>query len=194
MTKVILVVATALALLSACSTAQPEPQVASLPTASGSAPPSSAGASQSADDGRPQLRLDSSEEEVNLAWQNYYLCLQAHGHRMLNGRTDEHSGPAGNGKVTSPDMEDDSPQSVKARGECKNKLPKQPPELDESTNPHYLDDYHDYMKCLTDGGLKVHPIEPFGTGWTYDEGVTQTITEKAQRKLEHDCQVKAFSA
>ena len=140
------------------------------------------------------MRLDSSDDEVKLVWQNYYLCLQAHGHKMLNGRTDEHAGPAGTGKVTSPDMEDNSPQSLKAQKECANKLPLQPPELDETKNPHYLDDYHDYMTCLTDGGLKVHPIEPFGTGWTYDDGVTQTITGQAQQKLEHDCQLKAFSA
>lgn len=190
--KLLLAVAAAFVLLSACSTAQPEPQVASVPSVSGAS--SAATSAVASDAGRPQLRLDSSQDEVDLAWDNYYLCLQAHGHKMLNGRTDEHAGPAGNTKVTSPDMEDDSPRSVKARDECKNKLPLQPPELDQDKNPHYLDDYHDYMKCLTDGGLKVHPIEPFGTGWTYDDNVTQTITEKDQQKLEHDCQVKAFSA
>jgi hypothetical protein len=190
MTKHIVLLAAVL-LLGACS-AQPadEPQVASVPTAAGS----TSAAATTATDGRPQLRLDSSQEEVDLAWQNYYLCLQEHGHKMLNGRTDQHAGPAGDGTVTSPDMEDDSPQSVAAKKACENKLPLQPPELDPDTNPHYLDDYHEYMTCLTDGGLKVHPIEPFGTGWTYDDGVTQTLPEDVQQKLEHDCQVEAFSA
>jgi hypothetical protein len=189
MTKRILLLAVFL-LVSACSSPPAdEPRVASVETGgsvvSSTTPPV---------DGRPQLRLDSSAEEVNLAWQNYYLCLQEHGHKMLNGRTDEHAGPAGDQKVTSPDMEDDSPESVAAKKACENKLPLQPPELDQATNPHYLDDYHEYMTCLTDGGLKVHPIEPFGTGWTYDDGVTQTLTPDAQQKLEHDCQVEAFSA
>ncbi|TDV57291.1 hypothetical protein [Actinophytocola oryzae] len=193
MTKRILLAVAAAALLGACSSPpSAEPPVASLSTAKGTA--TSATTAPAGDAGRPQLRLDSSDEEVNLAWQGYYLCLEAHGHKMLDGRTDEHAGPAGNTKVTSPDMEDDSPQSVRARKECANKLPLQPPELEPETNPHYLDDYHEYMTCLTDGGLKVHPIEPFGTGWTYDDGVTQTLPEDQQRKLEHDCQVEAFSA
>jgi hypothetical protein len=189
MTKRILLL-TLFVLVSACSSPPAaDRQVASVETggstSTSTAPPA---------DGRPRLRLDSSAEEVNLAWQNYYLCLQAHGHKMLNGRTDEHAGPAGDTKVTSPDMEDDSPASVAAKKACENKLPLQPPELDAATNPHYLDDYHEYMTCLTNGGLKVHPIEPFGTGWTYDDGVTQTLAPEVQQKLEHDCQVEAFSA
>jgi hypothetical protein len=194
MKKHILLTVAAFALLTACSTpADDAQQVASLPERSGT----SAGAtttSAASEEGRPQLRLDSSDEEVDLAWQGYYLCLEANGHKMLNGRTDEHAGPAGDQSVTSPDMNDDSPASVAAEKACANKLPLQPPELDESKNPHYLDDYHEYMTCLTDGGLKVHPIEPFGTGWTYDDGVTQTLTEDAQQKLEHDCQLEAFRA
>jgi hypothetical protein len=192
MTKRILLLAAGLLLLGACSSPPAaEPPVASLSTAGSTSVSTTATAIH---DGRPQLRLDSSEEEVDLAWQGYYRCLQDHGHKMLNGRTDTHAGPAGNETVTSPDMEDDSPVSVQAREECENKLPQQPPELDPATNPHYLDDYHEYMTCLTGGGLKVHPIEPFGTGWTYDDGVTQTLSEDAQQKLEHDCQVEAFSA
>jgi hypothetical protein len=192
MTKHLLLL-TAVLLLGACSS-QPaaEPQVASVHT--GSTDGSTSASATAATDGRPRLRLDSSQEEVDQAWQNYYLCLQEHGHKMLNGRTDTHAGPAGDQTVTSPDMEDDSPESVAAEKACENKLPMQPPELEPESNPHYLDDYQEYMTCLTDGGLKVHPIEPFGTGWTYDDGVTQTLAPDVQQKLEHDCQVEAFSA
>jgi hypothetical protein len=191
MTKRTLLLSAGLLLLGACSSPPAdEPPVASLSTAGST----SAAATTPSEDGRPRLRLDSSQEEVDLAWQGYYRCLQDHGHKMLDGRTDPHAGPAGDETVTSPDMEDDSPASVAARKACENTLPRQPPELDPATNPHYLDDYHQYMTCLTGGGLKVHPIEPFGTGWTYDDGVTQTLTEDAQQKLEHDCQVEAFSA
>jgi hypothetical protein len=194
MRKLILLTAAATALLSACSTAPADQssEVASLLDASGSS--STSPVAPANEEGRPQLRLDSSDEEVNLAWQGYYLCLGEHGHKMLNGRTDEHAGPAGDGKVTSPDMQDDSPQSVQARADCQNKLPLQPPELDKDKNPDYLDDYHAYMTCLTDGGLKVHAIEPFGTGWTYDDGVTQTLSEDQGNQLEKDCQLEAFSA
>ena len=195
MRKLILLTAAATALLSACSTAPADQssEVASLPDASGSSSTSSMAPAN--EEGRPQLRLDSSDEEVDNAWQGYYLCLEQHGHKMLTGRNDQHAGPMGaDGTVGSPDMQDDSPQSVQARTDCQDKLPLQPPELDEDKNPDYLDDYHAYMTCLTDGGLKVHAIEPFGTGWTYDDGVTQTLSEDQRNQLEKDCQLEAFSA
>lgn len=186
----ILVMTAVLAVLGACSAPpEEEPQVASIPTVG-----STSASATTTVPGRPQLRLDSSQEEVDLAWQGYNRCLGEHGHRMLDGRTDQHAGPAGGAEVKAPDMEDDSPQSVAARKACENTQPLQPPELDPATNPNYLDDYHEYMTCLTGGGLRVHPIEPFGTGWTYDDGVTQTLSPDTQQKLEHDCQVAAFSA
>jgi hypothetical protein len=33
---------------------------------------------------------------------------------------------------------------------------------------------------------------PFGTGWTYDDGVTRKLTEEQMFKIESDCQVQAF--
>ena len=88
--------------------------------------------------------------------------------------------------------DDDSPQSVAARKACADKLPLQPPELDQARNPHYLDQYHAYMTCLTSRGLAVHAIDPFGTGWTYDDGVTQRLTSDQQQKVDHDCQLATF--
>src|SRR5436190_906809 len=97
MTKRILLLAAGLLLLGACSSPPAaEPPVASLSTAGSTSVSTTATAATAIHDGRPQLRLDSSEEEVDLAWQGYYRCLQDHGHKMLNGRTDTHAGPAGN--------------------------------------------------------------------------------------------------
>jgi len=174
--------------LTACGAQAQAPQVASLATSNGTATsaPSTSDYSK-----RPQLRMDSSQDEVNAAWKNYYVCLKDNGHKMLTGRGDEHAGvydPSGN----SPDMNDDSPQSLAAEKACKDKLPLQPPELDQSRNPHYLDQYHAYMTCLTGKGLAVHATDPFGSGWTYDDGVTQKLDDSRQQKVDHDCQLASF--
>lgn len=178
--------------LAACGSEPRSPQVASLATTDA---PRTSAPSTSDDSQRPQLRMDSSDEDVNAAWRGYNVCLKDNGHRMLTGRGDAHSGPAdANGRTdgNSPDMNDDSPASVNARKACKNKLPLQPPELDQSRNPHYLDQYHVYMTCLTSHGLMVHATDPLGSGWTYDDGVTQKLTSDQQTKVEHECSLSSF--
>lgn len=179
--------------LTACGAGQQPTQVASLISGSGLAT-TTAG---SDDSRRPQLRLDSSQDDINAAWAGYYACLKDHGHVMLHrDGTDKHAGvaaPPDQHAVESPDMNDDSPASVAARKACQNTLPLQPPELDKTTNPHYLDQYHTYLTCLTSHGLAVHAIDPFGTGWTYDDGVTQRLSETEQVKVDHDCRLSSFS-
>ena len=179
--------------LTACDAQPQAPQVASLATSNGTATstPSTSDNSQ-----RPQLRMDSNQAEVDAAWRGYNACLKDHGHVMLHGDgTDQHAGvatPNGGAGDNNPDMNDNSPRSLAAVKECTDKLPLQPPELDQSRNPHYLDQYHAYMTCLTGHGVAVHAIEPFGSGWTYDDGVTQKLTESQQQKVDHDCQLVSF--
>lgn len=172
--------ATAMALLGACGTTAAPPQVASIPTPASSgtsaAPPA---ASSSAD--RPQLRLDMSDEDVRLAWVPYGACLKANGHKMYEGR----------GDGLSLDQDDNSPTAQAARKTCEPKLPAQPPELDHS-KPDYSDKYHAYITCMNDRGLAVTPIDPFGTGWTYTDGVTQQHSSEENHKIEKDCQLDAF--
>jgi hypothetical protein len=155
--------------------------VADLTAANGSAT-SRAPTGSAADQGRPQLRLDSSDEEVAALWAAYNSCLKSNGHKMLPAR-----GP------DSVDMEDTSPQSVAARKACANKLPLQPPELDEATNPHYQDEYRAYLSCLRAKGMKIHATEPLGSGWTYDDNATQILSDDQQTKADKDCTLKAFS-
>jgi hypothetical protein len=175
--------------LAACGSQPQSPQVASLAT---SETKTATGAPSTSDNSeRPQLRMDSSKEDVNMAWHNYNLCLKDHGHKMLNGRSDEHAGPLG-APGTAPDMEDTSPPSVAAKKACANRLPLQPPELDQSRNPHYLDQYHTYMTCLTSHGVMVHATDPFGSGWTYDDGVTQKLDSDQQQAVDHDCELASF--
>jgi hypothetical protein len=164
-------------LLGACSATAPPPppQVASIH--GGSATATTTAAASAA--GRPQWRLDSTEAEVKQLWFAYYACLGEHGHKMIKERG-------------SPDQDSHTPQDKAAEDACVDKMPLEPDELDQAKNPHYLDDYHVYMKCLTDNGLRVHAIDPFGSGWTFDDGVTQQLTSDQQTKVEHDCQAQSF--
>ncbi|MEV4316892.1 hypothetical protein [Actinocrispum sp. NPDC049592] len=172
-------------LLTACSSTQTPPakDVASLSTPGATqqqAPPSD-------ESQRPQLRLDSSDEEQQAAWDGYYVCLKQNGHVMLSAR--KHSGPAGN-DIETPDMNDDSPASKAAEEKCKGKLPLQPPEMDAAKNPKYVDDYHAWVKCINDHGIPVVETDPPGSGWTYNG--TVTVPEKEAAEIEKDCQLQAF--
>ncbi|MFF7047883.1 hypothetical protein ACFY94_05850 [Streptomyces griseorubiginosus] len=135
-------------------------------------------ATPSADDGRPQLRLDSSEEEKDRYWHLYAACLKDHGHKMLTAR-----GP------DSIDQSDHSATAKAATKACANKLPLQPPELDKATNPHYDDDYRAYVKCLNREGLKVTAL-PDNSGWTYDGNTTMSAARQSQ--VDRSCTLEAF--
>ena len=179
--------------LGACGSAAQPPQVASLTTAN---PTATSAPSTSDDSKRPQLRMDSSPADISAAWGGYDVCLKDNGHVMLHGDgTDQHAGVAdssGHVGPNSPDMQDNSPQSLAARKACADKLPLQPPETDQSKNPHYLDQFHVYLTCLTGHGVAVHAIDPFGSGWTYDDGVTQKLTPDQQQQVDHECQLASF--
>ncbi|MET8946411.1 hypothetical protein ABZX30_23230 [Streptomyces sp. NPDC004542] len=137
-----------------------------------------ASAAPSPDDGRPQLRLDSSDAERDRYWHIYAGCLKDHGHRMLTAR--------------GPDSIDDTDHSATAKAAvkaCADELPLQPPEMDRTTNPHYDDDYRAYVKCLNGKGLKVTAL-PDNSGWTYDGNTTMSATE--QSKADKNCTLEAF--
>ncbi|MCX4903714.1 hypothetical protein [Streptomyces sp. NBC_00878] len=177
--------AAALSLLAACgggsggdgNTSSEDKGVASLdsPSAGGG----SSTASADADAGRPQLRLDTSEAERARLTGIYFDCLHEKG--VPGGRKPgaSHFSPAGDAAKY--------PAAYKA---CQSKNPLQPPEQDPAKNPHYADDYRDYIKCLNDGGLKVHAL-PDNAGWTYDSSVP-TMSASAQDKLDRTCTLKAF--
>ncbi|MBP2477966.1 hypothetical protein JOF53_006838 [Crossiella equi] len=172
----------AVAALAACSPAAPPPsQVASLSTPD-SPTPSSGSVTPSGESERPQLRLDSSDEDVRRAWVPYNLCLKQNGHRMLEKR----------GDGTSPDQHDESPTGKAARQKCATRLPLQPPELDKK-NPDFPDRYRAYIQCMDQRGLKVVPIEPFGSGWNYAD-TPSTLSPDQKTKVEKDCKIEAFSA
>ncbi|GAB3882311.1 hypothetical protein GCM10029964_039870 [Kibdelosporangium lantanae] len=87
-------------------------------------------------------------------------------------------------------MNDDSPRSKAAREKCKVRMPMQPPELDPARNPHYVDQYHDWVKCINAHGVPVTENDPPGSGWTY--AGDSALSPDARDKVVDDCQMSAF--
>ncbi len=161
--------------------------VASLVTASASASATSAGG---AANGRPQLRLDTTDEEEQQLWQTYQICLHEHGVKLNTGQA---PGATGDGTGLSLDPSGEPKAAYVA---CANKLPLQPPELDREKNPNFASQWNDYVQCLRGRGLKVHSL-PDNSGWTYDDGVadpTNGLDEAAQAKADKDCTKEEFGA
>ncbi|MDX3356529.1 hypothetical protein PV703_25160 [Streptomyces sp. ME01-24h] len=154
--------------------------VASLATDTPSAAPGPSSTTPSADSeqGRPQLRLDSSDTERDRYWNAYAGCLKDHGHKMLLAR-----GPY------SIDQHDNSPTAKAAQKTCAGKLPLQPTELRRDSNPHYDDDYRAYITCLNSHGLKVTAL-PDNSGWNFDG--QPAMSEAEQAKLDKSCTMEAF--
>ncbi|MDG4759551.1 hypothetical protein [Micromonospora sp. WMMD710] len=160
--------------------------VASLATAS-VAP--SASASGAAATGRPQLRLDMTDDETNRLWNTYNICLRDNGVKENKVRMEAAAAEGSN--VISLDQSGEPKAAYVA---CANKLPLQPPELDEERNPNYVSQWNDYVQCLRGRGMKIHAL-PDGSGWTYDDGVadpTGGLDAPAMEKAEKECTMEAF--
>lgn len=145
----------------------------------------SGGSSGSADDkGRPQMRLDDSEERRDALIHAWDVCLVEHGAHW----TTKQAGVAGSKTIADP-------VPPEASAACKNKLPLGPPELDPSLNPHYRDDMLAQIACMRGHGIKVHltkdtSVDPHGLGWTYDEGLSMVPANAYS--VEKSCQLEAF--
>jgi hypothetical protein len=140
----------------------------------------SAEPSATLDSGRPQLRLDSTQEEERKLQNAWGSCLKDHGVKTYT------KGSPG-GEWIFPDVKaSDLPASAKA---CAAKQPLQPAETDPKRNPHYADDFRDWIKCMNSRGLKVVAL-PDNQGWNY---ASRTLPSNSD-EIEHDCELKAFSA
>ncbi|MFK4105121.1 hypothetical protein ACI2L1_34660 [Streptomyces sp. NPDC019531] len=137
--------------------------VASINDPNGSGGSAKAGADPDA--GRPQIRLDSTQEDITRLWDAFSGCMKENG--------------APNGKA-----EDDSP-AMKA---CRSKLPLNPPELDPAKNPKYSDGARAMVKCMNDHGIK-SVIGDNGL-WGLESG--NSLNAPNYASIETDCQVKAF--
>ncbi|WP_328783600.1 hypothetical protein OHT68_36030 [Streptomyces canus] len=152
--------------------------VASISSPAASA--GSAGPSADPDSGRPQLRLDGSEEEhrkLNNAWVS---CLQDHGVKTYT------KGSAGAEWIFRGVNASDFPASAKV---CALKQPLQPVETDPKKNPHYADDFREWIRCMNSKGLKVVGL-PDNAGWNYDSNNQPANSDE----IESSCRLEAFSA
>ncbi|MEU4243326.1 hypothetical protein [Actinoplanes sp. NPDC026619] len=157
------------------SSSEAGPQVATI-----SSPAPSASAAAAAGETRPQLRLDTSDEERTRLYTAYDDCLVGHGVKVLVTIP----GPNGGRRI------DDSGEPKSAYLACANKLPLQPKELDEDANPNFAAQWNDHVRCLRKHGFKVHVTKP--GEWTFD--VDHGGTPPNGDKIEQDCIREAFGA
>lgn len=138
-------------------------EVASLntPAAKGG----SASASADPDAGRPQIRLDSTQDDVNRMWDGWTACLKEHGVDKTYKRHPDAPG-------------------VKA---CDGKLPLDPPELDPAKNPDFDDDTRAMVKCMNEHHIKSVVTD---RGWGLVDGASLNAPNYDQIMVA--CQVKAF--
>lgn len=161
--------------LAACSSPAAAPQVASLASTAPSV-------SASAVSKRPQLRLDTSQAESDRLFTAYDDCLVAHGVKV---NPVDQPGALGNGPGRRLDQSGEPKSAYVA---CADKLPLQPPELDEDKNPNYAAQWNDNVKCLRAHGLMVHVTKP--GEWTYDS--SDTVIPPNESELEQSCLLEAF--
>ena len=129
----------------------------------------------------PAIALtDDEKTDVMESWQ---LCLV---HQGLPSYTKQ------DGKrklVLTQALRSKYPKEYKA---CESKQPIQPPEMDPQKNPHYMDYYRSWIKCMNDKGFAVEAL-PDGDGWTYAShpGRVDPVSAKANQ-IEFDCKLEAF--
>jgi hypothetical protein len=133
---------------------------------------------------RPQLRLDSTEEEAKRLRFAYWACLQTHGVKMDTARV-------GTSKAQAPPFMSgpNSREPAEAYKACLVKMPLMPPELDRDRNPDYVDQHHAYVKCLNARGMHVTEL-PDASGWTYADN--DQPAESVRNKIDKDCTMEAF--
>jgi hypothetical protein len=157
----------------------------------GGATPSAGTFAGAVDAKRPQLRLDTPENEVSELLHVYSTCLLDHG-------VPQDTGPGVAGDGPEPTGGPVAHQKYKAAFDaCLVKLPKQPPQTDPNTNAHYADDYRAFVQCLQKGGMKVHEVpdtsvNPNGFGWTFDDNSSDSLTPQQEDELNTTCMVEAF--
>ncbi|MFF4479552.1 hypothetical protein ACWDHW_13670 [Streptomyces melanosporofaciens] len=164
------------------------------PAAGGKADTDRRGGKKDVTADRPQLRLDSSQEERDRLGDAYNACLEAHGVPMNHERA-----KLAGAKQASPVQD---PAVVKKHqagyDACLVKLPRQPPETEPETNPHFADDYRAYVKCLNKHGMRVHmvsdtSVSPDGLAWRYDDGEQRQLSDAEETKVDRACELAAFS-
>lgn len=132
--------------------------------------------------GRPQIRLDTSDEEVERMWQAYFACAKENG--MPMGKKTKPDGTS----ILAPSGNADKKTEKKIDANCDGKKPLQPPETDPEKNPDYMDDFRAWITCMNDKGMKVEGLSD-GSGWNY----TSDNQPANEAEISKDCEIEAFS-
>jgi hypothetical protein len=170
--------------------------------ASISAPSAGASPAPAAGQGRPQQRLDSTDEEINQLRQVWYRCMKDHGGKFTvitkedaarypdKGIKDYEIGSL----VPEGEQYKDGPGWTEPRRACASKEPLAPPELDPATNPEYADDWKAFIDCLRAGGLKVTPIKTAEGKDDVNMAGNGKVPDAEITKIYKACELKAFSS
>ncbi|MEU9188924.1 hypothetical protein AB0D14_31165 [Streptomyces sp. NPDC048484] len=130
------------------------------------------------DAGRPQLRLDTSDEEETRLFNVWSACVHDHGVPNQEIVKDGKNVP------------DNSHRAYSAAAKaCISKQPLDPPELDRAKNPHYMDDFRAEIACLHRAGVKVEPMAD-GEGYSWPSG---EVNVPNLPELQKRCRIEAFS-
>jgi hypothetical protein len=166
-------------LLAGCgrgSTAPP-PQVASV--RSSTSPASAVTTSADPEAGRPQLRVDTSQDERRRLTNVWSSCLKTQGVATYTK----------GGWVFPAKGEDDLPAAFKA---CHRKQPRQPASQDPARNPHYEQDNRDWIRCINKKS-PVIKIRETPDGWTYVKDYDPNdADDDAFNRIVTDCESEAF--
>ncbi|MGO4630315.1 hypothetical protein AB4225_05130 [Streptomyces sp. 2RAF24] len=165
--------------------------VASLDDGRSKAPETTRSApAKAADEGRPQWRLDSTDEEINRLWDRYYGCLKTNGVRFVPARDAKAPGPDSGDPTHEVVAEPDKREPKAAYDACDGTMPMMPDELDEKKNPKYREQFAAQVTCMQKKGAEV-TLNPDFSGWTYATS-TPKLSEKEIDDLDRACMLEAF--
>lgn len=146
--------------------------------------------SGTADEGRPQWRIDSTDEEINLLWDRYYACLKQNGVRFVPARDAAVPSAVGGESDREVVAEPDRREPAAAYDACEGKMPMMPDELDEKKNPKYREQFAAQVKCMQNKGAEIS-LNPDFSGWTYATSHPK-LSEKQIDDLDRTCMLEAF--
>jgi hypothetical protein len=182
---------------SACDAKSDAPSVATARSSGQASTGDAAGSAAAVDASRPQLRLDSTDEERWALTQTWYRCLRDNGAPMVEIPPQKVDGtPGAKPGDLLPDTSgtagkfNANPRTIEAVKQCAAKEPLEPAELDPRRNPHYAQQWDTMVACMRATGGEV-------TESKADDGIHNDFTFSPPKGKEADvivkeCQRKAF--
>lgn len=136
----------------------------------------------------PQLRLDSTDADIERAYEAYYACWEEKGVPKT----------AAHGQEASVLMtyKLHSKKYQAAVDSCADLEPRNPPELDPAKNPKYWDQLREQARCVQAKGIPLKVIE--GTpglfvGGKGEQKDFEKVRSARGQKITEECETKAFA-